>query len=269
MQMQPRTETSKRNTPEYLRNLHSYYGAKHVPIEDPEVSSNTRMIVLAPHHDDVIIGCGGTICKMAKRGAHIKVIFMTETSYGSTVSPSDPLVRMVHKETEETMARLHCYEMDHLDLPSMAMRLDRASERRLLRAIDYYTPDIVFAPWFQDIHPDNMMTGLITAHALKEYGSCLTLYSYDVWGGLFPNIMVEITGVMKDKIAAINVRCQQARFREGGVRLRELNSLRLFATQEERYCEPFLRQEREDFVTMAERLGVYDPIPSNGRNHES
>jgi hypothetical protein len=39
---------------------------------------------------------------------------------------------------------------------------------------------------------------------------------------------------MKDKIAAINVRCQQARFREGGVRLRELNSLRLFATQEER-----------------------------------
>ena len=46
----------------------------------------------------------------------------------------------------------------------MAMRLDRASERRLLRAIDYYAPDIVFAPWFQDIHPDEI---LLLADCLK------------------------------------------------------------------------------------------------------
>jgi N-acetylglucosamine malate deacetylase 1 len=259
MQSIPSMESSKRNVPEYLRNLHSYHGARDAPVEDPEVSSNSRVIVLSPHHDDAIIGCGGTISKMAKRGARIKVLFMTDTSYGSTIGPAGPLVRTRQKDTEETMARLNCFELGHLGMTSLSMRNDSASVRRLHRAIDYHTPELVFMPSLDDPHPDNHMTGMLAAHALKEYGSRLTLYSYDVWGGLFPNTMVEITQVMKDKMAAINLRCHQARMKEGGVRLRELNSLRLFATREERYCEPFLRQEREDFVTLAGRLGVYGP----------
>ena len=123
---------------------------------------------------------------MAKRGARVKVLFMTETSYGSPVGLSAPLVRMLHGEADETMARLHCSEIEHLNLPSTSMQLERSNKRRLLRAIDYYTPDIVFLPSVHDPHPDNRMTGLIAAHALREYRGCLKLYTYEVWVASFP-----------------------------------------------------------------------------------
>jgi LmbE family N-acetylglucosaminyl deacetylase len=168
------------------------------------------------------------------------------------------LVPLVKKESEEALAMLRCYESEHLDMPCLEMRCDTDSRRRLYRAIDYYAPDIVFIPSLQDLHPDNMMTGLLAAHALREYESSLTLYSYEVWGGLFPNIMVEITDVMEDKIAAIKVRRSQARLIDGERKLRDSNCYRLSTMQEDRYCEPFLKQEREDHITMAERMGAYD-----------
>ena len=253
-----RNETTMRDASEYLHTLYSYNGPRRALIEDPEVNSNVRILVLAPHQDDPIIGCGGTMCKLAKKGAHVKVLYMTDSSYESNIGPSCGLVPMVQKEAEESMATLRCFESEHLDLPSLAMRCDRNNQRRLYRAIDYYSPDIMFVPSLQDMHPDNMMTGLLAAHALREYDGRLTLYSYEVWGGLFPNTMVEITEVMDDKIAAIKARRSQAKLVDDERMLREANSFRLSASQPERYCEPFLRQEREDFVTMAERLGAYD-----------
>ena len=42
--------------------------------------------------------------------------------------------------------------------------------------------------------------------------------------------------------------------------LRERNVFRLCSMQKDRYGEPFLRQKREEFVTMAWWLGVYDRI---------
>ena len=257
-----RQETTMRDASEYLHTLYSNYGPRRALIEDPEVNSNARILVLAPHQDDPIIGCGGTMCKLARKGAHVKVLYMTDSSYESNIGPSCGLVPMVQKEAEESLATLRCFESEHLDLPILALRCDSNNKRRLYRAIDYYSPDIMFVPSLQDMHPDNMMTGLLAAHALREYDGRLTLYSYEVWGGLFPNTMVEITEVMDDKIAAIKARRSQVKLVDGERRLREANSFRLSATQPERYCEPFLRQEREDFVIMAARLGAYDLIDS-------
>lgn len=260
MQQRVRQETTLRNASDYLHTLYSYYGPRKALIEEPEVTSNSRVLVLAPHQDDPVIGCGGTMCKLAKRGAHVKVLFMTDSSYESNIGPSCGLVPMVRKEAEESLAALRCYESEHLGLPCLGMRCDHSSKRRLFRAIDYYSPDVVFIPTFQDMHPDNTMTGLLAAHTLREYNGSLTLYSYEVWGGLFPNTMVEITDVMEDKIAAIKVRSSQARLVDGERRLREANAFRLSTMQRERYCEPFLRQERPEFVTMSDRLGVYDLV---------
>ena len=253
-----RQENTMRNASEYLHILYSYYGPRKALIEDPEVNSNSRVLVLAPHHDDPIIGCGGTMCKLAKRGAHVKVLYMTDSSYESNIGPSCGLVPMVKKEAEESLATLRCFESEHLGLPCLEMRCDISSRRKLYKAIDHCSPDLVFMPSIQDMHPDNMMTGLLAAHALKEYGGCLTLYSYEVWGGLFPNTLVEITEVMDEKIAAMKARHSQARLVDGERRLRAANSYRLSTMQSERYCEPFMRQEKKDFVTMAGRLGAYD-----------
>lgn len=242
---------------EYLQFLYPNHGITRPLIRDPEVNPNSRVLVVAAHHDDPIYGCGGTMCKLAKLGAHVKVLYMTDYSYESNIGPSSRLVPLVRTEAEESLAKLRCYESEHLELPCLRLRCDDVSRRLMLRAIEDYSPEIVFIPSLQDVHTDNRMTGSLAAHALKGYSGCLTLYSYEVWGGLFPNTMVDITDVMDDKIAAINVRRSQARPVDGEQRVREANAYRLSTMLKERYGEPFLRQERKDFVAWANRLGAY------------
>jgi LmbE family N-acetylglucosaminyl deacetylase len=258
MELNGSQETTLRNASEYLHSLYSGDGPRMPLIEDPKVDSNSRVLVLAPHHDDPIIGCGGTMCKLAKRGAHVKVLYMTDYSYESNIGPSCGLVPLPVKEAKESLARLRCFETEHLGMPCLAMHCDAASVGEVHRRLEYYTPDLMFVPSLQDMHPDNMTIGLMAAHALKAYGSSLTVYSYEVWGGLFPNTMVDITEVMEDKLAAIRVRHSQAKLVDGERRIREANACPGNDPSEERYCEPFLRQERKDFLTLADRLGAFD-----------
>jgi LmbE family N-acetylglucosaminyl deacetylase len=220
-------------------------------IRDPEVNSNSRVMVLAPHHLDEVIGCGGTVIRLAKKGAHIKVIYLTDSSYDGRVGPSCRLVPMEQRAVEESLSRLRCFECERLDLPCMGICCDRNSCQKLARVMDYYSPDLIFVPSLREMHPDNMMTGLLAALALREYEGRLTLYSYEVWGGLSPNTMVEITDVVEDKISAMNIERKFGKLVDGERLVRETNSFSLSAMENERYSEAFLREEKQEFLDQS------------------
>jgi N-acetylglucosamine malate deacetylase 1 len=220
-------------------------------IQDPEVTSNSRVLVLAPHHLDEVIGCGGTMIRLAKRGAHIKVVYLTDSSYDGCVGSSCRLVPMEQRAVEASLEKLRCFECEHLDLPCMRICCDQNSCRKLARVMDYYSPDLVFVPSQKETHPDNMMTGLLAALALREFEGRLTLYSYEVWGGLSPNTMVEITDVVEDKLSAMKVERRLGRLVDGERIVREKNSFRLSSMENERYCEVFRREEKQEFVEQA------------------
>jgi len=253
-----------------LPRLHPENGSGKFLIGDPEVSSNSRVLVLAPHLEDPIVGCGGTICKLAKRGAHVKVLFMTDSSYRTDKKSSRGPVSMTKMDAVESLARLRCYESEYLDLPCMAMKCDYNTKRRLFRAMDYYSPDLMLIPSLYDMNPDNQMTGLLAASTMMEYDRSLTLYSYDVWGGLFPNMMVEISDVMGDKLAAFES-CHLRSRPAGGVEAAAgSKAFRLSSMHEDRHCEPFLRQKRADFVIKAWQLRAYGYVDrASGRTDDS
>jgi hypothetical protein len=46
-----------------------------------------RFVVLAPHMDDEVIGCGGTLYKHIQGGAIVTVIYMTDGRYGGKLPP--------------------------------------------------------------------------------------------------------------------------------------------------------------------------------------
>ena len=68
----------------------------------------------------------------------------------------------------------------------MAMKCDRGTKRRLFRAMDCYSPDLMLIPSLHDAHPDNKMRGLLAASPMMEYDRPLTLYSYEVGAASFP-----------------------------------------------------------------------------------
>jgi GlcNAc-PI de-N-acetylase len=49
-----------------------------------------KIVVLAPHMDDEVIGCGGTLYKHIQRGATVTVIYLTDGRYGGKRPPPLP-----------------------------------------------------------------------------------------------------------------------------------------------------------------------------------
>jgi N-acetylglucosamine malate deacetylase 1 len=54
---------------------------KSAVVWDPK---DEKVVILAPHMDDEVIGCGGTLRKHVLNGADVTVVFLTDGRYGSS-----------------------------------------------------------------------------------------------------------------------------------------------------------------------------------------
>jgi N-acetylglucosamine malate deacetylase 1 len=220
------------------------------PVEEPQVDLKSRVLVLASHFDEAILGCGGTIAKLAGRGAHIKTLSMTNTCYDSDMAYSSNLIPVDRKEVEESLATIKCFDFDDMNVSTLDMLFNVDGITRLSKVINLYSPDIMLLPWLLDPHHDNMLTGLLAADVLMGYDLPLTLYSYAVWGGLSPNTIIDTSETMEYKISAARVRWPQVRYDNLERRLWNMNRFSTFPSGRVRFVEQYLRMEWEEFVSF-------------------
>jgi N-acetylglucosamine malate deacetylase 1 len=110
----------------------------------------TRILVVAAHPDDEVLGMGGTVALHTERGDVVRVLVVTDGS--STQYPGDSETRL-RKEEEALRAAAELGVMDyvHLDLPDM--RLDTLAHVEVNRVLEEHvsdlSPTVVYTP-----HPD-------------------------------------------------------------------------------------------------------------------
>lgn len=110
----------------------------------------TRVLVLAAHPDDEVLGMGGTLALHVDRGDVVRVVVVTDGS--SAQYPDDSETRL-RKEEEALRAAAELGVMDyvHLDFPDM--RLDTLPHVDVNRVVEEHmqdiAPEVVYTP-----HPD-------------------------------------------------------------------------------------------------------------------
>jgi LmbE family N-acetylglucosaminyl deacetylase len=110
----------------------------------------TRVLVIAAHPDDEVLGMGGTIAVHADRGDEVRILVVTDGS--STQYPGDAETR-ARKEQEALRAasELGVEDYVHLDLPDM--RLDTLAHVDVNRVVEEHVrdhaPQVVYT-----VHPD-------------------------------------------------------------------------------------------------------------------
>lgn len=99
----------------------------------------TRVLVVAAHPDDEVLGMGGTIALHAGRGDRVRVLVVTDGS--SAQYPGDAETR-ARKEQEALRAarELGVEDYVHLDLPDM--RLDTVAHVDLNRVVEEHVRDL-------------------------------------------------------------------------------------------------------------------------------
>jgi LmbE family N-acetylglucosaminyl deacetylase len=133
-------------------------------------------LVLAPHPDDEVFGCGGFIHALKRRGGRVFVLYMT---YGTTVHFGSGGSSSGDERRVEVDAAVERLGVDGFDFAfpgdDFHLRLDRVPQRDLVHAIERgpkvslqeLRPDIVLTPSNNDYNQDHRAVSNATMTALR------------------------------------------------------------------------------------------------------
>lgn len=160
-------------------------GRRWAPDTRPAFDANASALVFAPHPDDEVLGCGGTIALKAQAGTRVRVVIMTDgrTSHAQFVDAAT-LVRMRHEEALAASTRLGLQPTDYrfLDFEDGRLRAHAdAARERVAAILREFEPDEVYAPHRHDRLPDHVATFEIVSSALRSHHRPVTLLEYPVW----------------------------------------------------------------------------------------
>jgi LmbE family N-acetylglucosaminyl deacetylase len=162
-----------------------------------------RVVVLAPHPDDETLGCGGTIRRYADEGVPVVVVVMTD---GSGVhSERSDIVALRREEARRAAEILGVQEVVFLEFVDGELQTQReALQRRLDAELSRLAPDIVFAPFPVDPHPDHVATAE-AAIVARRTGGAFRIAFYEIYQPIRFNKEVDVGATMGAKRRAIEV----------------------------------------------------------------
>jgi bacillithiol biosynthesis deacetylase BshB1 len=117
-------------------------------------------LVLAAHPDDAEISLGGTLLRLAERGAKIGICDLTRGEMGTRGSAADR-----DRETAAASALLGLAVRENLDLPDGRVEVTVETRERLARLLRTWAPDVVFVHHVEDLHPDHAACGKLAREA--------------------------------------------------------------------------------------------------------
>jgi len=161
LQLPPMTPREKREK-EFLRITRTTAGEK----RDFGAIVPRTILVLAPHADDEVISCGGTILKYTQWKCEVVVIVVTSgTGSGPRGEAPDRIVERRRKEFEATRRMLRLSDRSEF-LGLEELQINRGNVRRFTDIIRSIQPDIVLFPHPSDRHRAHRNTALLTMEAL-------------------------------------------------------------------------------------------------------
>jgi LmbE family N-acetylglucosaminyl deacetylase len=220
-------------------------------------------LVLAPHYDDEVLGCGGLVAQLADAGAAVRVLFLTDSAGGGEGmgSPSDYGQRR-REESARVRDILGFAGCEHLGLPDGA--LDRhldAAERGIRRAVLTQRPDLLLVPSPLEITRDHR-AAFAAVHQLlaplREDGEMpeplrgLRIFLYEVNHPGHPDLLVDVSAEeerLREAMAAYASQEERHPYWNAGLGLRRFRTLSLGPGVE--LAEAYRRLRVEDFATRS------------------
>ncbi|YCM46048.1 PIG-L family deacetylase [Verrucomicrobiaceae bacterium 227] len=186
-----------------------------------------KILIIAAHPDDEILGCGGTMARHSDQGDDVAVIFMTNgvgaRGQGQDTS-QDPSLRSsaLDQALDIVGARL----LAHLSWPDNEM--DTISLLKIAQSLEPlladFQPDLIYTHHGGDLNLDHRLTmqAVLTAARPQPGSSVKAIYSFEVasstaWQGsslhsaFQPQHYVSIEAQLERKLAALEAYHEEMR----------------------------------------------------------
>jgi len=176
-----------------------------------------NILIVAPHNDDEVLGCGGIMAKYIRKGLNVFVVVVTNGHLGAPELFSKEGTERVRAEALAAHSFLGVKETIFLDFP--AVNLDALPSYRLSLALSKVIRekeiDILYIPHRGDIHKDHRVTYEAALVAARPINNCTVkrIYAYETlseteWAAPFgdeafiPTVFEDITDFIDAKLEA-------------------------------------------------------------------
>tara|TARA_B100000787_G_C16197283_1_gene301858 strand:- start:729 stop:1403 length:675 start_codon:yes stop_codon:yes gene_type:complete len=116
-----------------------------------------KVLILSPHADDEILGCGGFISKYSKQNYHINVLILTNANKGAPEIYSSDEIKKIRKEAKIANNLIGTSRLFFENLP--ALNLNNYPLYKITNIIDKHiadiNPEVILIPSTNDIHDDH------------------------------------------------------------------------------------------------------------------
>lgn len=180
--------------------------------KDRVVESQLDVLVVAPHPDDAEIGTGGMLLSSQRAGLKVGVVELTN---GEPTPHGSPEIRA--RETAASTAILKLDYRENLGLPNRSLEASLEARRALAEVFRLTRPKVIFAPYWEDVHPDHVSASQLvdaarfwsklskTDMAGAPYWPPRMLYFWSIHLRIHPKpaFVLDISDVIEDKMNSI------------------------------------------------------------------
>jgi LmbE family N-acetylglucosaminyl deacetylase len=181
-------------------------------------------MVIAPHPDDEVLGCGGVIRQYSAQGDEVHVVIVTRGAIDLYPEDEDDEIKQEIKDAHDVLgvAKTHFLEFPAPKLDTVPGYQLADEIAGVIRAV---CPTTVYCPHRGDVHADHQRVFQATLVATRPINHCSVkqLFCYETlseteWCPPFgdqafvPNVFVDISASLDEKLKAMS--CYQSQLQD-------------------------------------------------------
>ncbi|WP_299060096.1 bacillithiol biosynthesis deacetylase BshB1 [uncultured Polaribacter sp.] len=172
------------------------------------------ILAFGAHPDDVELGCGATIAKEVSLGKKVGIVDLTQGELGTRGSAA---LRMIEADKAANIMGVSVRE--NLKFSDGFFTNDKKHQLEIIKMIRKYKPDVVLCNAIDDRHIDHgkgsklvsdacFLSGLMKIETMvdgknQEKWRPNQVYHYIQWKNIEPNFVVDVSGFIDKKEAAV------------------------------------------------------------------
>jgi bacillithiol biosynthesis deacetylase BshB1 len=179
-------------------------------------SEKLDVIAFGPHPDDVELGCGGTLYKLAQMGYSAGIVDLTEGEMATRGTVDERC-----REAADAAEILQLTMRINLKIPDANITQSEENRLKAIEVLRKYRPELVFAPYPDDRHPDHIHASRLISESCfyagvkkigppdpSAYRPSRIIY-YSITYDFIPSFVVDISEQFETKIRAIKAHRSQ------------------------------------------------------------
>jgi len=164
------------------------------------MNSPYTVLAIGAHPDDIELGCGGSLAKLASRGARVHALSLTHGAEGAVAGVNRCA------ESDAALTALGACEVTHCDFADTQLSASFAQMVRVLeQALARLAPHRVYTMYREDRHQDHRTVFDASIIACRTVPQVLCYETPSAWQTFAPQLYEDISGFLDRRIDALRM----------------------------------------------------------------